>query len=148
MCIWWSRVLCSTRRATLYSPKYRERSFWDRCYDFCNIFTKKFGEKLAFLTQNEAKLWKNLIITLVFEKNANFLAGNWQKSQKIVIITSVLDPRRKKIKWNEISAKTEISAPKPRHSWSIILAVAALVATFVKLWRVRVRKPFLTWEKS
>jgi hypothetical protein len=32
-----------------------------------------------------------LIITLVFEKNANFVAENWQKSQKIVIITSTPD---------------------------------------------------------
>jgi hypothetical protein len=31
---------------------------------------------------------KIVIITLVFEKNANFFAKNWQKSQKIVIITS------------------------------------------------------------
>jgi hypothetical protein len=29
-----------------------------------------------------------LIITLVFEKNAKFFAENWEKSQKIVIITS------------------------------------------------------------
>jgi hypothetical protein len=29
-----------------------------------------------------------MIITLVFEKNANFFAENCQKSQKIVIITS------------------------------------------------------------
>jgi hypothetical protein len=29
-----------------------------------------------------------LIITLVFEKNANFFAENCQKSQKIVVITS------------------------------------------------------------
>jgi hypothetical protein len=28
------------------------------------------------------------LITLVFEKNANFFAEKWQKSQKIVIITS------------------------------------------------------------
>jgi hypothetical protein len=27
---------------------------------------------MAFLTQNKAKLFKNFIITLVFEKNANF----------------------------------------------------------------------------
>jgi hypothetical protein len=40
------------------------------------------------LTQNKAKLCKNLIITLVFEKNANFFSEKWQKSQKIVIITS------------------------------------------------------------
>jgi hypothetical protein len=49
---------------------------------------KNFAKKLAFLTQNKAKLCKILIITLVFEKNANFFAENWQKSQKIVIITS------------------------------------------------------------
>jgi hypothetical protein len=42
------------------------------------IFAEKFCEKLAFLDQNKAKLCKNWIITLVFEKN----------SQKIVIITS------------------------------------------------------------
>jgi hypothetical protein len=43
---------------------------------------------LAFLAQNKAKLCKILIITLVFDKNANFFAENRQKSQKIVIITS------------------------------------------------------------
>jgi hypothetical protein len=31
---------------------------------------------------------KKLIITSVFKKNANFFAENWEKSQKIVIITS------------------------------------------------------------
>jgi hypothetical protein len=34
---------------------------------------KKIAKKLAFLTQNKAKLSKILIITLVFKKNANFL---------------------------------------------------------------------------
>jgi hypothetical protein len=52
---------------------------------------KNFAKKLAFLTQNKAKLCQILIITLVFEKNANFFAKNWQKSQKIVIITSTPD---------------------------------------------------------
>jgi hypothetical protein len=33
---------------------------------------KKVGEKLPFLNQSKAKLYKYLIITLVFEKNANF----------------------------------------------------------------------------
>jgi hypothetical protein len=41
---------------------------WDRRYDFKNIFAEKFSKKLAFLTQNEGKFWKNLIITLAFEK--------------------------------------------------------------------------------
>jgi hypothetical protein len=49
---------------------------------------KNFAKKLAFFAQNKAKLCRNWIITLVFEKNANFFAENWQKSQKIVIITS------------------------------------------------------------
>jgi hypothetical protein len=53
------------------------------------IFSPKISAKeMAFLTQNKAKLCKILIITLVFEKNANFFAENWQKSQKKVIITS------------------------------------------------------------
>jgi hypothetical protein len=56
------------------------------------IFSPKIlAKKLAFLTQNKAKLCKNVIITLVFEKNANFFAENCQKSQKIVIITSTPD---------------------------------------------------------
>jgi hypothetical protein len=46
---------------------------------------------MPFLTQNKGKLCKILIITLVFEKNANFFTENWQKSQKIVIITSTPD---------------------------------------------------------
>jgi hypothetical protein len=49
---------------------------------------KKFSKKLAVLTQNKAKLCKILIITLVFEKNAIFLAENCQKSPKIVTKTS------------------------------------------------------------
>jgi hypothetical protein len=52
---------------------------------------KKLAKKLAFLTQNRAKLCKILIITLVFKKNAKFFAENCQKSQKIVIITSTPD---------------------------------------------------------
>jgi hypothetical protein len=36
------------------------------------IFSPKNGAKIGVLTQNKAKLCKNVIITLVFEKNANF----------------------------------------------------------------------------
>jgi coproporphyrinogen III oxidase len=46
---------------------------------------KKIAKKLAFLTQNKAKLCKNFDHN---KKNANFFAENWQQSQKIVIITS------------------------------------------------------------
>jgi hypothetical protein len=49
---------------------------------------KNSAKKLAFLTQNKAKLCKIWIITLMFEKNAYFFAENCRKSQKIVIITS------------------------------------------------------------
>jgi hypothetical protein len=48
---------------------------------------KNLAKKLAFLTQTKAKLFKNLIITLVFEKNAKFFAENCLILQKIVIIT-------------------------------------------------------------
>jgi Ni,Fe-hydrogenase III small subunit len=49
---------------------------------------KNSAKKIGILTQNKAKLCKILIITLVFEKNANFFAENCRKSQKILIITS------------------------------------------------------------
>jgi hypothetical protein len=42
------------------------------------------AKKLEFLTQNKAELCTNLIITLVFEGNANFFVEIRQKSQKIV----------------------------------------------------------------
>jgi hypothetical protein len=45
------------------------------------IFSPKISaKKLAFLTQNKAKFGKKLIITLVFEKNANFFAENLSKN--------------------------------------------------------------------
>jgi hypothetical protein len=47
--------------------------------------------KMGVLTQNKAEICKNLIITLVFEKNAELFAENCQKSQKILIITSTPD---------------------------------------------------------
>jgi hypothetical protein len=65
----------------------------DRCYDFKNIFAEKFSKKLAFFVQTTASFCKNVIITLVFQKNANFLAENWRKSPKIVIITSPPEDR-------------------------------------------------------
>jgi hypothetical protein len=50
------------------------------------IFSPQISaKKLAFLTQNKAKLFKILIITVVFEKNANFFAEKCRKLQKIVI---------------------------------------------------------------
>jgi hypothetical protein len=43
---------------------------------------------VAFLTLNKAKLCKNLIITLLFEKNANFSPKSVKKLQKIVITST------------------------------------------------------------
>jgi hypothetical protein len=43
---------------------------------------KKSAKNSAFLTQSKAKLCKNLIITLVFEKNANFFRRNLAKIEE------------------------------------------------------------------
>jgi hypothetical protein len=52
---------------TLFWPRVTR----DRCFNyFCNFLVTK----LAFLTQSKGKLFKILIITSVFEKNANFFA--------------------------------------------------------------------------
>jgi hypothetical protein len=51
----------------------------DRCYDFLNIFAEKFWEKnWRFWLKTKLNFEKKLIITLVFEKNANIFAENWQ----------------------------------------------------------------------
>jgi hypothetical protein len=49
------------------------------CYDLANL-----AKKLRFLLKLMLVFEKIVIITLVFEKNANFFAENWQKSQKTV----------------------------------------------------------------
>jgi hypothetical protein len=56
-----------------------------------NKFGEKFSENIGVFCSNycTANFCKNLILTLVFEKNANFFTENWQKSHKIVIITSI-----------------------------------------------------------
>jgi hypothetical protein len=46
---------------------------------------------MAFLTQNKVKLKLNFDHNIGFWENANFFAENWQKLQKIVIITSTPD---------------------------------------------------------
>jgi hypothetical protein len=43
------------------------------------IFSQKMAKKLAFSTQNKAKLCQILIITMVFEKNDIFSAENCRK---------------------------------------------------------------------
>jgi hypothetical protein len=81
---------------------------------FFNIFAEKNQRKMAFLTQNKAKLCKILIITLVFEKNANFFAENCRKSQKIVIITSTPGLRVTR----RVSEKIANYVHSPTHFWA------------------------------
>jgi hypothetical protein len=52
------------------------------------MITLVFDKNAIFVAENCQKLQKILIITSVFEKNANFFAENCQKLQKILIITS------------------------------------------------------------
>jgi hypothetical protein len=73
----------------------------DRCYDFKIYTAKNLAKILAYFLHKQLLLFeKKLIITLVFEKNANLFAENWQKSQKIEIITSTADDFMKKIAQN------------------------------------------------
>jgi hypothetical protein len=52
---------------------------------------KNLAKLLALFAQTTASFFSNIVIpTLVFEKNANFFAENWQTSQKIVIIDPCL----------------------------------------------------------
>jgi hypothetical protein len=44
---------------------------------------KNSAKKLAFLIQNQAKSFKILIITVVFEKNANFLPKIVENRRKL-----------------------------------------------------------------
>jgi hypothetical protein len=56
----------------------------DRRYDFKNIFAEKFVEKYwRFLLKPLLVFWKNMIITLVFEKNANFLQKMGRNRRKL-----------------------------------------------------------------
>jgi phosphoserine phosphatase len=70
----------------------RKKRFFDEpgtdVMNFKIFLPKKLAKILALFAQTPASFCKNFITALVFEKNANTFAENWQKSQKIVIITS------------------------------------------------------------
>jgi hypothetical protein len=58
-----------------YEQAFADTTYWQIGTDIMilEIFSQKqIAKKMAFLTQNKAKLCKFLIITLDFEKNANF----------------------------------------------------------------------------
>jgi hypothetical protein len=52
------------------------------------VFKTFSPKKMAVFAITTANCSEKLIVTLVLEENANFFAENWQKSQKIVNITS------------------------------------------------------------
>jgi hypothetical protein len=54
------------------------------------VSPKKFAKKLSFLTQNKAKSFKNLIITLVFKKKSQFFRRKLSKiaDSSLVLISS------------------------------------------------------------
>jgi hypothetical protein len=68
---------------------------------FFTFVAKKMAKNWRFLLKTKLNYAKKLIITLVFEKKANFFKENCRKSQKIVIITST--PRIKvEILWDTV----------------------------------------------
>jgi hypothetical protein len=67
--------------------KSRRNGSWDRCYDFLNIFAEKVCKKNGVFDSKQSYIFKKLIITLVFKKTP-IVSENWEKSQKIMIITS------------------------------------------------------------
>jgi hypothetical protein len=88
----WSRLCINFahKMVGLHFGQFFHKLVWDRCYDFRYIYfcRKIWRKQWRLFAQTTASFCKKLIITLVFEKNANFFAENWQKSQKTVIITS------------------------------------------------------------
>jgi hypothetical protein len=84
--------------------------------DFLKYFRQKMAKKLEFLTQNKAELCTNLIITLVFEGNANFFVEIRQKSQKIVGNHNI-DPKSHAVPWLLYSClQTSCNPPLPNFS--------------------------------
>jgi hypothetical protein len=64
----------------------------DQCYDFLNIFAEKFSKNIfAFFAQTTASFCKNCDNNIGVSEKRPFFAENWQKSQKIVFITSTPD---------------------------------------------------------
>jgi hypothetical protein len=114
-----------------------EGSFLKGCYDFKNIFAEKFSKKkLAFLTQNKAKLCKILIITLVFEKNANFFGENCRKSQKIVIITSTPGFGKQGCQMVYFHTKTTNFGRRWMELWEFFITICGDLLYFMTIWYI------------
>jgi hypothetical protein len=68
--------VAALRRPVLWFKKYFLLKTWRKYWLFCSNFWQ---------------FCKNMIVTLVLRKNANFFAENWEKLQKILILTSTTD---------------------------------------------------------
>jgi hypothetical protein len=86
-CFKWASPLSTCRRHFFPHQGDQGPMLWFFKY-FCRKILRK---NWRFWLKTKLNFWKKLIITLVFKKNANFLAENWEKWQKIVIITSTTD---------------------------------------------------------
>jgi hypothetical protein len=100
----------------------------DQIDDFLIYFRRKIQIKnWRFLLKTKLNFEKNMIITLVFKKNANFFAENWEKSQKIVIITSTPDE----------FVKNDQMKPSPFYrNWYITFT--AVKSMYTKIWATSV----------
>jgi hypothetical protein len=75
----------------------------DRCYDFSNIFSEKFDEKIAFFVKNTANVRKICIITLVLGKTPFFRPKLAKLSENC---DHNIDPRvRKMTDWSKRSGQ-------------------------------------------
>jgi hypothetical protein len=98
---------------------------------------KNSAKKMAFLTRNKAKLCKILIITLVFDKNANLFAENCRKSQKIVIATSTPGLTFAELDVAGLPADDRVLAALGEHALAEPLAAVDVVAVDVARAEVR-----------
>jgi hypothetical protein len=57
-------------------------------FRFLKYFRWKNEQKIGVFDSKQSWIMQNFDHNIGFEKNANFRAENWEKSQKIMIITS------------------------------------------------------------
>jgi hypothetical protein len=77
-CLLWAVFFKMAQAALIFGPLFRSTSYVltdDRCYDYLIIFDEKFDLK-------KAKLCIIFIITLVFDKNANFFGRKNVKNRR------------------------------------------------------------------
>jgi hypothetical protein len=71
----------------------------DRCYEFQNIFAKKFGKSICVFLLKPGPVFLKFYHNIGFWEKRIFPRRNWQKSKKIVIITWTPVSGGNTIKW-------------------------------------------------